>query len=122
MRPARLGRHPEDVERAVLVGVFGVGALRLLGYELGVMLLESVGDVLEKDQAEDNVLVLGGVHAAAQRIGHLPELGFVADRGTIRGFIRFLFCHDASQFLLPHSPIGINGLFCLKELKLMRKI
>jgi hypothetical protein len=24
------------------------------------------------------VLVLGGVHAAAQRVGHLPELGFVA--------------------------------------------
>ena len=31
VRPARLGRHPEDVQRAVFVRVFGVGALRLLG-------------------------------------------------------------------------------------------
>ena len=43
------------------------------------MLLEGVGDVLEEDQAEDDVLVFGGVHAAAQRVGHLPELGLVAD-------------------------------------------
>ena len=50
--------------------------------ELGVLLLEGVGDVLEEDQAEDDVLVLGGVHAAAQRVGHLPELGFVADVGS----------------------------------------
>ena len=74
VRPARLGRHPEDVLRAVLVGVLGVGALRLLGFELRVLLLEGVGDVLEEDQAEDDVLVLGGVHAAAERVGHLPEL------------------------------------------------
>ena len=74
VRPARLGRHPEDVQRAVLVRVLGVGALRLLGVELGVLLLEGVGDVLEEDQAEDDVLVLGRVHVAAQRVGHLPEL------------------------------------------------
>jgi len=52
-----------------------------------VQLLEGVGDVLEEDQVEDDVLVLGGVHAAAQGVGHLPELGFVADigRGRVRG-------------------------------------
>ena len=83
VRPARLGRHPEDALGAVLVGILGVGALRLLGDELGVMLLEGVGDVLEEDQPEDDVLVLGGVHAAAQRVGHPPELGFVADRYVV---------------------------------------
>ncbi len=62
-------------------GSSGSAPLRLLGLELGVLLLEGVGDVLEEDQAEDDVLVLGGVHAAAQRVGHLPELGFVADGG-----------------------------------------
>jgi hypothetical protein len=66
---------------AVLVRVLGVGALRFLGNEHGVQFLEGVGDVLEEDQAEDDVLVLGGVHAAAQRVGHLPEFGFVADVG-----------------------------------------
>jgi hypothetical protein len=81
VRPARLDRHPEDARRAVLVRVFGVGALGLLGDQPGVLLLEGVGDVLEKDEPEHDVLVLGGVHAAAQRIGHLPELGFVAEGG-----------------------------------------
>ena len=32
-------------------------------------LLEGVGDVLEEDQAEDDVLVLGGVHVAAELVG-----------------------------------------------------
>ena len=27
VRPARFGRHPKDVQRAVFVGVFGIGAL-----------------------------------------------------------------------------------------------
>jgi hypothetical protein len=31
-------------------------------------------DVLQKDQAEDDVLVLGGVHRPAQGVRHLPEL------------------------------------------------
>ena len=71
VRPARLLRHPEDVRGAVFVGVFGVGALRtpFAGVELGVLLLEGVGDVLEEDQAEDDVLVLGRVHVVAQRVG-----------------------------------------------------
>jgi hypothetical protein len=51
--------------------------------ELGVLGLESVRNVFEKDQAEDDVLVLRRVHVVAQRIGHLPELGFVADIRTV---------------------------------------
>jgi hypothetical protein len=64
---------------AVLVGILGVGALRLLRLELGVLLLEGVGDVLEEDQAEDDVLVLGRVHVVAQRVGGRPELGLEAE-------------------------------------------
>ena len=87
VRPARLGRYPEDALGAVLVRVFGVGAPGLLGEQRGMALLEGVGDVLEEEQAEADVLVLGRVHAAAQRVGHLPELGFVADvgGGGVRG-------------------------------------
>jgi hypothetical protein len=86
VRPARFGRHPEDAQGAVLVGVLGVGALGLLGDEPRVVLLEGVGDVLEEDETQDDVLVLGRVHAAAQGVGHLPELGLVADVG--RGRVR----------------------------------
>ena len=52
-------------------GSSGSAPSRLLGLELGVLLLEGVGDVLEEDQAEDDVLVLGGVHVAAQGVGRL---------------------------------------------------
>ena len=80
--PARLGRHPEDRERAVLVRILGIGALGLLRNEPRVLFLESVGDVLEEDEAEDDVFVLGGIHTATQRVGHAPELGLVADGGA----------------------------------------
>jgi hypothetical protein len=85
VRPARLLRHPEDARGAVLVGVFGVGALGLLRGELGVLGLERVGDVLEEDQAEDDVLVLGRVHVVAQRVGGGPEFGLEAEVGG--GFV-----------------------------------
>ena len=62
MGPARLGRHPEDVLGGVLVSVLRVGALGPLGFEPGVHLLEGVGDVLQEDKTEDDVLVLGSVH------------------------------------------------------------
>ena len=65
VRPARLRWHPEDVECTVLVRVFRIGALNHLRFELRVLRLKSVRDVLEEDQAEHDVLVLGGVHAAA---------------------------------------------------------
>jgi hypothetical protein len=55
-----------------------------------VLLLEGVGDVLEEEEAEHDVFVLGRVHAAAQSVGHLPEIGFVADVG---GRIVFRGCH-----------------------------
>ena len=78
--PARLGRHPEDVLSDVLVAVLG-GLFTPLGQHPGVKLLEGVGDVLQEDQAQDDVLVLGGVHASAQGVGHLPELRLVAGGG-----------------------------------------
>ena len=83
VRPAAPRRHPEDVLGAVLVRVFGIGAgvVAFAGDELGVLLLEGVGDVLEEDQAEDDVLVLGRVHVVAQLVGGEPELGLEAEVG-----------------------------------------
>ena len=51
----------------------------LLRSEFGVLGLEGVRDVLEEDQPEDDVLVLGGVHVVAQRVGRGPELGLEAE-------------------------------------------
>ena len=44
-----------------------------------MMFFETVGDVLEEDQAEDDVLVLGRVHVATELVGGEPKLGFKAD-------------------------------------------
>ena len=88
VRPARLARHPEDVLGEVLVAVLGVdaglagaaGRKAPGGLVLGlrqqgrVLLLERVGDVLEEDEAEHHVLVLGRVHVAAHLVGRGPEL------------------------------------------------
>jgi hypothetical protein len=48
-----------------------------------VALLEGVGDVLEEDEAQDDVLVFGRVHVVAQRVGRGEEvLLFLAQRGN----------------------------------------
>src|SRR5205823_4155385 len=78
--PARFLRDPEDAGGAVFIAIFGVSALLLLGRELGVLGLEGVGDVLEENQAENDVLVFRRIHVVAQRIGGSPKLGFEADR------------------------------------------
>ena len=51
-----------------------------------MQLLEGVGVIFEEDEAEDDVLVLGCVHAAPQRVGHLPELGLVARQSAAARF------------------------------------
>jgi DNA replication protein DnaC len=63
--PARLLRNPEDALAAVLVGVFGVRPLVLLRQQHSPPFLERIGDVLQEDEAEDDVLVLRRVHVAA---------------------------------------------------------
>lgn len=79
--PTRAGWNPEDVESFVFVRVFGICArvVSLAGEQRGVVLLEAVGDVFKEDEAEDDVLVFGRVHVAAQLVGGEPELGFEAE-------------------------------------------
>ena len=86
VRPAGLQRHPEDVLAAVLVHVLGVVPLCRLGLQPRVHLKEGVGDVLEEDEAEDDVLVLGGVHAAPKGVSHPPKLGLVACQSAAARF------------------------------------
>ena len=81
LRPARFARHPEDVLGAVFVRVLRVGSLSDFSLQPAVGFLEGVGDVLEEDQTQDDVFVLGRIHAAAQGVGHLPELSLIAHVG-----------------------------------------
>jgi hypothetical protein len=55
-------------------------ALRI---EPGVLLLERVGDVLEEDQAQHDVLVLGRIHVRAQRVGSLPQFPLEPEVGCV---------------------------------------
>ena len=72
-------RNPENVLTDVLVPVVEESGAALLGDvgqalgDLGAPLSEGVGDVLEEDQAEDELLVLGCVHGAAELVRGLPQ-------------------------------------------------
>ena len=61
VRPAGLHRNPEDVFGDVLVAVLG-GFFAPLSKHDRMALLESVGDVLQEDEAEHDMLVLGRIH------------------------------------------------------------
>src|SRR5690606_5823903 len=91
-RPSSFGRHPENVLGPVLVRVLRVSALSLLSLVAGMMFLKGVGDVLQEDEAENNVLVLGRVHRSAQGVTHLPELRFIADVCGMIPFRPLLSC------------------------------
>ena len=95
--PARLGRHPEDADGAVLIRVLGVSALASLRLELRVLFLEGVGDVLQEDEPEHDVLVLARVHVVAERIRHLPQPGLEPERRAVRLLLPTVAgCHRAA--------------------------
>jgi hypothetical protein len=84
--PARGLGHPEDIDLAVVVAVFefcrdqfgGVEMVIVVGVgkaprQFGTPRGEGVGDVLDEDQPEDQVLVFGGVHVGAQLVGGRPQ-------------------------------------------------
>lgn len=81
--------HPKDVFGGVFVAVFGVRVrLFLQGLE---PLLEGVGDVLEENEPEDDVLIVPRVHIAAQLVRHLPQLLLEAEIRSVLGALRFGF-------------------------------
>jgi hypothetical protein len=50
--------------------------LHLVAHDRLVALLENVGGVFEEQHAEDVLLVLGGIHLAAQDVGRFEEVAF----------------------------------------------
>ena len=81
MRPARLLRHPEHVLGEILVRVFGGGGV--FGQQRGALRLEGVRDVLEEDQAERDVLVVGRLEVLAQLVGGEEQLRLEAEVGAV---------------------------------------
>src|SRR5438477_7098385 len=61
----------------------------------------SVGDVLQEDRAEDDVLVLGRVHVVTQSVGSGPHLRLEAKRASIRRLLHVPGAYSAR--LLPSS-------------------
>lgn len=101
LEPAGGFGNPEDVFGGVFVAVFGVGVG--FGGEDGVALFEGVRNVFEEDQAEDDMLVIGGVHIAAKLVGSLPESLFETEVGTV--FRRFF----GAVFAARHAREGLRG-------------
>ena len=62
----------DELAQALLVQTRAPVVLGQLGDQLSMPGLERVGDVLQEDEAQDDVLVLGRVHVVAERIGGLP--------------------------------------------------
>jgi len=83
VRPARFLRHPEDVRGQVFVRVLSRGGV--VGQQGGALRLEGQRDVLEEDQAEGDVLVVGGLEVLAQLVGGLEELRLEAEGGAVVG-------------------------------------
>ena len=46
-----------------------------------MVFFEGIGDVLEEDEAEDDVLVFARVHVRAELVGREPELRFETEGG-----------------------------------------
>ena len=81
VRPAGVLRDPEDVFGEVFVGVFC--GVRIIGEQGRAFGLESVGDVLQEDQAESNVLVVGWLQVAAELVGGKEELRLKAEVSAV---------------------------------------
>ena len=82
VRPAGLLRHPEDV----LGEIFVAGLRRRRrssASKRGALRLEGVGDVLEEDQAERDVLVFGRLQVPAQLVGGEEQLRLEAEIAAV---------------------------------------
>ena len=73
-------------------------------------LLEGVGDVLQEDQPEHDVLVLGGVHVAAELVGRRPELLLEAELGTAVRLLALLAHHANAGSCAPSAGSRIMSM------------
>ncbi len=93
--PAGSLRQVEDILHRVELDHVEVVILAL-GDQLSTALLELVGDELEEDQREDDVLVFGRLDGAPELSGGFPE-------GFLKGYV---FCNLLGSFLLSYFSGG----------------
>jgi len=85
-----------------------------------VALGEGVGDVLEEDQPQHDVLVLGRIHVGAQGVGGPPEFGFEAEVRSVTVFFDHVKSPlrlriPAIRFILHPNPFPATGLHPISE-------
>ena len=84
--PAGIFRHKENIFGQVFVLVF-LKAIPF-SHQLVVFGLETVGDIFQKNESENNGLVLRSVDIAPQHTGRVPDLLFKTNAAGI------WFSHD----------------------------
>lgn len=107
--PAGGLRQVEDILHGVELHHVEVFLLALC-HQLGPALLEFVGDELEEDQREHDVLVFRGLDGAPQLGGGVPE-------GFLEGFVWLFRC-----FLFCHSLLHSSEVFLIKSTRLLKKL
>jgi hypothetical protein len=100
--PPRLVGHPEDVVADVEVPL--VDEQRLLGVRerAGAPLFETVRNVFQKNEAERDMLVFGGIHVAAQLVRSGPKGGLKRQRRRWRTAV--------SGFRADQTPLRVLAL------------
>jgi hypothetical protein len=89
--PSLFGRHPKHILSFVLIRVFRVRpfVFPLSRHQRPVQLLKGIGDVLQEDQPQHNVLILCRVDVLPQLVRRLPELLLQRLIALGFGFLRF---------------------------------
>ena len=83
--PAGRCGYPEDAFRRVFVAVFCCVSASFFPDDFLMPLGEAVRDVLEENEAQHHLLVVGGIQVPAQLVRRGPEFGFQALAGAVFG-------------------------------------
>src|SRR5690606_25046294 len=82
---------PEHVVREVLVLV--LGSLCIFRQQRLVLSLKGVGDVLQKNEPERDVLVVAWLHVAAQLVSGLEKISLEAEAASVAALGGVVLCH-----------------------------
>ncbi len=81
-----------------------------LGFQFIPSRLKAIGDVLEKEQPEDDVLVLGGINLPAKSVGGFPEGVGVGEVGDVFVGHAWINCSSSWRSGVVMAIIGLDLL------------